>query len=333
MTILITGGAGFIGSNFLYYLAENDPDFRLICLDNLSYAGNYTTISPLVQQEKLLFIKADVCDRNAVFSAFEETKPELVVHFAAESHVDRSISDPSVFLRTNVLGTGVLLDACRTFGVVRFHLVSTDEVYGDLPLNRPELLFTESSPLRPRSPYAASKAAADLLALSYFHTYGVPVTISRCSNNYGRFQYPEKLIPRMIARALNEQTLPVYGTGENIRDWIHVSDHCAAIKKILLRGTPGEIYNVGANCPCSNLQLVRRICGILGIPRERIVFVEDRKGHDLRYGIDARKLETSLNWRPKVDFTDGLQETAEWYIANHAWWEPLYPEADKGSLC
>lgn len=332
MTLLITGGAGFIGSNFLYDCAENDPDLRLVCIDKLTYAGNKATIAPLTEQGKLHFVKADICDRSAVFNLFEETKPDAVVHFAAESHVDRSISDPSVFLQTNVLGTGVLLEACRTFGNVRFHLVSTDEVYGELPLNRPDLFFSEASPLCPRSPYAASKAAADLLALSCFHTYKTPITISRSSNNYGRFQYPEKLIPRIIARALNGHTLPVYGTGKNIRDWLHVSDHCAAIRKILTGGVPGEVYNVGANCAYSNLQLVKRLCALLDVPESRIVFIEDRKGHDLRYELNADKLRLSLDWQPRVDFENGLKATVEWYKENRSWWEPLTAQADKGSL-
>lgn len=330
MTLLVTGGAGFIGSNFLYRTAEREPETRLVCVDKLTYAANPATLAPLIEQGLVRFYRTDVCDRGAVFSVFEETRPDAVVHFAAESHVDRSIADPSVFLKTNVTGTGVLLDACRAFGVVRFHQISTDEVYGDLPLTGGDP-FTEASPLRPGSPYAASKAAADLLALSYARTYGLPVTVSRCSNNYGRFQNPEKLIPRMIARALAGKTLPVYGTGKNVRDWLHVTDHCDAVRLILRRGVPGEIYNVGGGFEIDNLSLVKRLCRLLDAPETLIGFVPDRRGHDLRYAVDAKKLR-SLGWEPETDFETGLKETVLWYLNNRDWWTPLQEQADQGSL-
>lgn len=313
MRMIVTGGAGFIGSAFCRRMLREHPGESVICLDALTYAASLEALSSLKKNPRFQFVEGDVRSRDTVYSLFEEVRPDAVVHFAAETHVDRSIGNPQVFLETNVLGAGVLLDACRDFGNVRFHQVSTDEVYGDLPLDRPDLLFTERSPLRPSSPYSASKAGADLLALSYFRTFGVPVTISRCSNNYGPCQHSEKLIPHMILRALEGNPLPVYGEGKNVRDWIHTEDHCAAVDLILRQGTPGEVYNVGASQERANLEIVRAILGLLGLEETRIEFVADRKGHDLRYAIDSSKLHQELGWTPQVDFQTGLQDTVQWY--------------------
>ena len=323
MTILVTGGAGFIGSNFLYYLLERRPGCRVVCLDKLTYAGNLSTLAGALERPELTFVRGDICDREAVYRLFEEIRPDAVVNFAAESHVDRSIDGPEVFLQTNILGTGVLLDACRTYGNVRFHQVSTDEVYGDLPLDRPELLFTEETPLHASSPYSASKAAADLLVLSYCRTYGLPATISRCSNNYGPYQFPEKLIPLMIANALAEKPLPVYGEGRNVRDWLYVEDHCRAIDLILEQGRPGEVYNVGGHNEMRNIDIVRLICQELGKPESLITYVPDRKGHDLRYAIDPAKIHRQLGWLPETKFADGIRRTIRWYRDNRQWWESL----------
>ena len=322
MKLLVTGGAGFIGSNFLYYMREHSPDTELCCMDKLTYAGNYATLQPLLAAG-LRFYRTDIADREGVFAVFEAERPDVVVNFAAESHVDRSIASPAVFLETNVMGTQVLLDACRQFGVQRFHQVSTDEVYGELPLDRPDLLFTEESPLRPSSPYSASKAAADLLTLSYHRTYGLPVSISRCSNNYGPYQFPEKLIPLMIANALQSKPLPVYGEGLNVRDWLHVADHCAAIALILERGRPGTVYNIGGQNEQRNIDLVRRILAILGGDEALITHVADRKGHDLRYAIDPTFIRRELGWQPETDFESGLAATVDWYLQNRSWWEDI----------
>ena len=319
MTVLVTGGAGFIGSNFIFDQLECHPEDRIVCLDKLTYAGHPETLAPVMERENFRFVRGDICDRGAVFQLFEEERPDAVVHFAAESHVDRSIELPSLFLQTNVMGTAVLLDACRSFGVGRFHQVSTDEVYGDLPLNRPELRFAEDAPLHPNSPYSSSKAAADLLAMSYRRTYGVPVSISRCSNNYGPYQFPEKLIPRMILRAEMGQPLPVYGTGENVRDWLHVQDHYRALDLILRKGQAGSLYHISGDCELRNLDLVRQICQILGRPESLICHVEDRKGHDLRYALDASKLYRELGWEPRIAFSAGLKETVGWYQNHHPW--------------
>lgn len=316
MTILITGGAGFIGSNFIYYQLDNHPEDRIVCLDKLTYAGRKETLEPAMQLERFRFVQGDICDRNVVFRLFEEEKPDLVVHFAAESHVDRSIEAPDLFLQTNVMGTAVLLDACRMFEICRFHQVSTDEVYGELPLDRPELLFTEDMPLHPSSPYSSSKAAGDLLALSYARTYGLPVSISRGANNYGPHQFPEKLIPRMILCALQNEPLPVYGDGLQMRDWVYVADHCRAIDLIVRQGRTGEIYNIGSGCEMRNLDVVRQICRELDRPESLIVHVEDRKGHDLRYGVDTAKIRSELGWEPEVSFADGLHQTVQWYLEN-----------------
>ena len=323
MTLLVTGGAGFIGSNFIFYWLKHHPEDRVVCLDKLTYAGNLATLVPVMDHPNFRFVRGDICDRAAVKRLFEEEQPQAVINFAAESHVDRSIQAPEVFLQTNVLGTQVLLDACCAHGGVRFHQVSTDEVYGDLPLDRPDLLFTEESPLRPSSPYSASKAGSDLLTLAYCRTYGLPVTVSRCSNNYGPYQFPEKLIPRMIVRALAGKTLPVYGRGENVRDWLHVDDHCAALDAILQRGVAGEVYNIGGRSERTNLEIVDLICRRLEVPPEQVVHVADRKGHDKRYAIDSGKLSSQLGWQPQVSFDQGMDETINWYLDHRYWWEPL----------
>ncbi|MCD7784469.1 MAG: dTDP-glucose 4,6-dehydratase [Oscillospiraceae bacterium] len=321
MTIIVTGGAGFIGSNFIFHMLGTHPDYHIICLDRLTYAGNLSTLAPVMDNPNFRFVKADICDRNAVYQLFEEEKPDIVVNFAAESHVDRSIEEPEIFLQTNIVGTSVLIDACRRYGITRFHQVSTDEVYGDLPLDRPDLFFTEESPIRPSSPYSSSKASADLLVLAYHRTYGLPVTISRCSNNYGPYQFPEKLIPFMIMNALNNKPLPVFGEGLNVRDWLYVEDHCRAIDLIIHKGRDGEIYNVGGHNEMRNIDVVRMICRELGKLEELITFVPDRKGHDLRYAIDATKIQRELGWAPEMRFEDGIKRTVRWYLENWGWWE------------
>lgn len=323
MTVLVTGGAGFIGANFIFYWLKARPGDRVVCVDKLTYAGNLSTLSAALERPEFRFVRADICDRETMDRLFGEEHPDAVVNFAAESHVDRSIEDPEVFLRTNVMGTAVLLDACRKYGTPRFHQVSTDEVYGDLPLDRPDLRFTEKTPLRASSPYSASKASADLLTLSYCRTYGLPATVSRCSNNYGPWQFPEKLIPLMIANALQDKPLPVYGTGKNVRDWLYVEDHCKAIGLILQKGNPGEVYNIGGNHEMENIALVRRICQELGKPESLIAYVTDRKGHDLRYAIDAGKLRRELGWRPETGFDEGIRQTVRWYLENRDWWEEI----------
>jgi len=323
MKIVVTGGAGFIGSNFIFYMIHADPSCRIVCLDKLTYAGRLSTLAPVMDDPRFRFVRADICDADAVTELLRKEKPDAVVNFAAESHVDRSIEDPGVFLRTNILGVQTLMDACLRCGVSRYHQVSTDEVYGDLPLDRPELLFTEENPLRAGSPYAASKASADLLVMAYCRTYGLQATVSRCSNNYGPYQFPEKLIPLMIVKALHDQPLPVYGQGFNVRDWIHVRDHCRAIDLILRSGQPGEVYNVGGRCERRNIDIVRRICGLLGKPDSLITYVADRKGHDLRYAIDSSKICNELSWKPEVDFNEGLEYTIEWYLNHRGWWEEL----------
>jgi len=323
MNVLVTGGAGFIGSNFIFCLLKKYPDYRVVCLDKLTYAGNLNTLEPVMGDKRFRFVKVDICDRDHIYRIFEEEKPDIVVNFAAESHVDRSIREPEVFLRTNVTGTSVLMDACRKYGMIRFHQVSTDEVYGDLPVDRPDLFFTEATPLHSNSPYSASKASADLLALAYHRTYGLPVTISRCSNNYGPYQFPEKLIPLMIANALSGKPLPVYGSGENIRDWLYVEDHCGAIDLIIHKGRPGEIYNVGGHNEMANIDIVKLICRELDKPESLITFVADRKGHDKRYAIDPAKIGSELGWLPTTDFRDGINKTIKWYLDNRKWWEEI----------
>jgi dTDP-glucose 4,6-dehydratase len=323
MTIIVTGGAGFIGSNFIFYQLKHNPDDRIVCLDKLTYAGNLSTLASVMNEPNFRFVRADICDREAVNQLFEEEKPDIIVNFAAESHVDRSIEDPGVFLRTNILGTQVLMDACRKYGIGRYHQVSTDEVYGDLPLDRPDLFFTEETPIHTSSPYSASKASADLLVLAYHRTFGLPVTISRCSNNYGPYHFPEKLIPLMIANCLNDKPLPVYGKGENIRDWLYVEDHCKAIDLIIRKGRVGEVYNIGGHNEMKNIDIVRLICKALDKPESLITYVTDRKGHDMRYAIDPTKIHNELGWLPETKFADGIQKTIRWYLDNRDWWEEI----------
>lgn len=323
MNILVTGGAGFIGSNFIFHLLRTYPSYRIICVDKLTYAGNLSTLTSVMTNPNFRFVKADICDRKAINQLFEEEKPDMIVNFAAESHVDRSINNPGIFLETNILGTDVLMDACLKYGIKRYHQVSTDEVYGDLPLDRPDLLFTETTPLHPSSSYSSSKAAADLLVLSYFRTYGLPVTISRCSNNYGPYQYPEKLIPLMIVNAFNNQQLPVYGNGQNVRDWLYVEDHCRAIDLVIHKGREGEVYNIGGHNEMANINIVKLICKELGKSEDLITYVADRKGHDLRYAIDPTKIYTELGWLPETKFANGIKKTIQWYLDNHQWREDI----------
>lgn len=323
MNILITGGAGFIGSNFIYYQLQNHPEDEFICLDALTYAGNLETLQPIMQYDNFKFVKGDIADRDFVYKLFETEKPDIVVNFAAESHVDRSILEPELFLKTNIIGTGVLMDACRKYGIKRYHQVSTDEVYGDLPLDRPDLFFTEETPLHTSSPYSASKASADLLVLAYHRTYGLPVTISRCSNNYGPYHFPEKLIPLMIINALHDKKLPVYGTGENVRDWLYVEDHCSAIDLIIRKGRVGEVYNIGGHNEKTNLEVVKTILKELGKGEDLITFVKDRPGHDRRYAIDPAKIHCELGWLPQTSFAEGIKKTIKWYLDNEDWWQRI----------
>ena len=323
MNILVTGGAGFIGSNFIFYMLDKYPDYRIVCLDLLTYAGNLETLKEVTDNPNFRFVKGDIVDRDFILELFEEEQFDIVVNFAAESHVDRSIEDPEIFLKTNIIGTQVLMDACRKYGIKRFHQVSTDEVYGDLPLDKLDLFFTEKTPIQTSSPYSASKAAADLLVLSYYRTFNLPITISRCSNNYGPFQFPEKLIPLMIIKALDEQKLPIYGKGENVRDWLHVDDHCSAIDLIIHKGTVGEVYNVGGHNERSNLEVVKTILSELGKPESLISYVTDRPGHDLRYAIDPFKIKRELGWQPKIEFNEGIKLTIKWYLENRQWWENI----------
>lgn len=323
MKLIITGGAGFIGSNFIYYQLKNHPEDEFICLDKLTYAGNLSSLKSAMEQLNFKFVKGDIVDRDFVYSLFEAEKPDIVVNFAAESHVDRSILEPELFLKTNVIGTGVLMDACRKYGIKRYHQVSTDEVYGDLPLDRPDLFFTETTPLHTSSPYSASKASADLLVLAYHRTYGLPVTISRCSNNYGPYHFPEKLIPLMIINALHDRALPVYGDGANVRDWLYVEDHCSAIDLIIREGREGEVYNVGGHNEKSNLDVVKIILKALGKSEDLVTFVKDRPGHDRRYAIDPTKIHNELGWLPQTKFEDGIDKTIEWYLANKDWWQEI----------
>ena len=318
--IVVTGGAGFIGSNFIFHMLEKYPDYRIICLDKLTYAGNLSTLEDVMDNPNFRFVKADICDREAVHKLFEEEHPDIVVNFAAESHVDRSIEDPGIFLETNIKGTAVLMDACRKYGIKRYHQVSTDEVYGDLPLDRPDLFFTEETPIHTSSPYSSSKAGADLLVMAYHRTYGLPVTISRCSNNYGPYQFPEKLIPLMITKALAEKPLPVYGQGVNVRDWLYVEDHCKAIDLIIHKGRVGEVYNVGGHNEMRNIDIVKLICKELGKPESLITYVIDRKGHDMRYAIDPTRIHNELGWLPETKFADGIKKTIKWYLENKKWW-------------
>ena len=321
--ILVTGGAGFIGSNFIFYMLKAHPDYRIVCLDKLTYAGNLSTLRSVMDLPNFRFVKLDICDRAGVEQLFEEEKPDMVVNFAAESHVDRSIEDPSIFLQTNIIGTSVLMDACRKYGIQRYHQVSTDEVYGDLPLDRPDLFFTEETPLHTSSPYSSSKAGADLLVMAYHRTYDLPVSISRCSNNYGPYHFPEKLIPLMIANCLNDKPLPVYGQGLNVRDWLYVEDHCKAIDLVIHRGRVGEVYNIGGHNEMRNIDIVRMICRELGKPESLITYVTDRKGHDMRYAIDPSKIHRELGWLPETSFSDGIKKTIRWYLDHRDWWEEI----------
>ncbi len=328
MTIIVTGGAGFIGSNFIFYMLKAHPDYRIVCLDCLTYAGNIATLKPIMGRKNFRFVKDDITDRAAVYRLFDEEHPDMVVNFAAESHVDRSIENPEIFLNTNIIGTAVLMDACRKYGIMRYHQVSTDEVYGDLPLDRPDLFFTEGTPLHTSSPYSSSKAAADLLVLAYHRTYELPVTISRCSNNYGPYHFPEKLIPLMITNALYDKPLPVYGKGENVRDWLYVEDHCKAIDLIIHNGRVGEVYNVGGHNEMHNIDIVKLILRELDKPESLITFVTDRKGHDLRYAIDPTKIHDELGWLPETKFEDGIKKTIHWYLNNRGWWEDILARQD-----
>lgn len=322
-TIIVTGGAGFIGANFVYLQLKEHPEDRIVCLDKLTYAGNLETLAEAMKNPQFRFVKADICDREAVDKLFAEEHPDIVVNFAAESHVDRSIEDPGIFLQTNIIGTQVLMDACRKYGIERYHQVSTDEVYGDLPLDRPDLFFTEQTPLHTSSPYSSSKAGADLLVNAYHRTYGLPTTISRCSNNYGPYQFPEKLIPLMIANALADKPLPVYGEGLNVRDWLYVEDHCKAIDLIIRKGRVGEVYNIGGHNEMRNIDIVKIICEALGKPESLITHVTDRKGHDMRYAIDPTFIHNELGWLPETMFKDGIQKTIQWYLDNKPWWENI----------
>lgn len=322
-TVLITGGAGFIGSNFVYHMLKEHPEDKIVCVDCLTYAGNMSTLAEAMKNERFVFYKTNICDRAGIYKIFETEHPDIVVNFAAESHVDRSIETPEIFLQTNILGTQVMMDACRKYGIGRYHQVSTDEVYGDLPLDRPDLFFTENTPIRTSSPYSASKASADLLVQAYHRTFGLPVTISRCSNNYGPYHFPEKLIPLTIANCLNDKPLPVYGEGLNVRDWLYVEDHCRAIDLIIHRGRVGEVYNVGGHNEMRNIDIVKLICDYLGKPYSLIKHVSDRKGHDMRYAIDPTKIHDELGWLPETKFADGIKKTIDWYLDNREWWETI----------
>lgn len=323
MKILVTGGAGFIGANFVYHMLAKHPAYKIVVYDLLTYAGNLETLEEALKNPNFKFIRGDIADRQAVNGMFEEEKFDIVVNFAAESHVDRSIENPGIFVVTNVLGTQVLLDAARKFGVGRFHQVSTDEVYGDLPLERTDLFFTEETPIHTSSPYSASKAGSDLLALAYFRTFKTPVTVSRCSNNYGPYHFPEKLIPLIISRALADQSLPVYGKGENVRDWLYVEDHCSAIDLVIHKGRVGEVYNIGGHNEKTNIDVVRTILKVLGKPESLITYVTDRAGHDLRYAIDPTKIHNELGWLPQTPFDEGIKRTIAWYLEHENWWKNI----------
>ena len=323
MTILVTGGAGFIGSNFVYYELQKHPEDRVVCLDALTYAGNLESLEDAMKNPQFRFVRGDITDRAAVEKLFEEEHPDIVVNFAAESHVDRSVEDPGLFLRTNIMGTQTMMDASRKYRVKRYHQVSTDEVYGDLPLDRPDLFFTEETHIHTSSPYSASKAGADLLVLAYARTFGLPVSITRCSNNYGPYHFPEKLIPLMITRALADESLPVYGNGLNVRDWLYVEDHCAAIDLVMRKGREGEVYNVGGHNERTNLEVVKTVLKELGKPESLITYVKDRPGHDRRYAIDPTKIHNELGWLPATTFDDGIRRTVRWYLDHQDWWKHI----------
>lgn len=319
MKYLVTGGAGFIGSNYMHYVVNKYPEDYFVCLDALTYAGNYNNIKDLEGKENYKFVLGDIRDEQFINDLFDKENFDVVINFAAESHVDNSIKNPGIFVDTNIQGTRVLLDAARLHGNIRYHQVSTDEVYGDLPLDRPDLLFTENTPLHTSSPYSSSKAGADLLVMAYHRTYGLPVTISRCSNNYGPYQFPEKLIPKTISRALNNEKIPVYGKGENVRDWIHVIDHNIGVDLIVRNGKIGEVYNLGGHSERRNIDIVKLILKQMNKPEDLIEFVEDRKGHDLRYAIDSTKVENELGWNRTYTFEKGIKETIDWYLNNEDW--------------
>lgn len=319
MKILVTGGAGFIGCNFVYYMLAKYPDYEIVCLDSLTYAGNLKSLKEALENPKFKFVKGSISDKEFVDKLFDEERFDTVINFAAESHVDRSIENPFIFLETNIMGTACLLEAGKKYGVKRYHQVSTDEVYGDLPLDRPDLFFTEETPIHTSSPYSSSKASADLLTLAFYRTYGLPVTVSRCSNNYGPYQFPEKLIPLMIVRALEDESLPVYGEGLNVRDWLYVEDHCKAIDLIVHNGRVGEVYNVGGHNEKQNIEVVKTVLDHLKKPESLITYVKDRAGHDLRYAIDPTKITNELGWTPETKFADGMKKTVEWYLQNNAW--------------
>lgn len=319
MKILVTGAAGFIGGNFSLYLVKKYSDYQIIGLDALTYSGNLQTLESIIEKDNFKFVKGDITDRAFILDLFEKESFDVVVNFAAESHVDRSIENPEIFLKTNILGTQVLMDASLKFNVKRYHQVSTDEVYGDLPLDRPDLFFTEETPIHTSSPYSASKASADLLVQAYHRTFGLPISISRCSNNYGPYHFPEKLIPLMIKKALANESLPVYGTGENVRDWLHVYDHCVAIDLIIHKGKTGEVYNIGGHNERTNIEVVKTILRELNKPENLIKYVKDRKGHDMRYAIDPTKIEQELGWKPKYNFDTGILQTIKWNLDNQTW--------------
>ncbi|KAI3349193.1 dTDP-glucose 4,6-dehydratase [Clostridium botulinum] len=323
MKIVVTGGAGFIGGNFVHYMLKKYNEYKIICVDALTYAGNMETLESVKDNKNFSFYKIDIADREAVYDMFEKEHPDMIVNFAAESHVDRSIENPEIFLKTNIMGTAVLMDACIKYGIKRYHQVSTDEVYGDLPIDRPELFFTEETPIHTSSPYSSSKASADLLVGAYNRTYGLPTTISRCSNNYGPYHFPEKLIPLMIVNTLNDKELPVYGTGENVRDWLYVEDHCRAIDLIIHKGTVGEVYNIGGHNERTNVEVVKTILHELEKSEDLIKFVGDRKGHDMRYAIDPKKIHSELGWIPTTNFEEGIKKTIKWYLENRNWWENI----------
>ncbi|MEA4986608.1 MAG: dTDP-glucose 4,6-dehydratase [Anaerovorax sp.] len=323
MKRLVTGGAGFIGGNFIHYIMDKYKEDQIVCVDSLTYAGNLSTLKDKINKPNFKFFKIDITDREQIFRLFESELPEVVINFAAESHVDRSIDNPGIFLSTNIVGTQVLLDASKKYSIKRFHQVSTDEVYGDLPLDRVDLFFTEGTPIQTSNPYSASKASADLLVLAYYKTYGLPVTISRCSNNYGPYHFPEKLIPLTIVNCIENKPLPVYGKGENVRDWIYVYDHCSAIDSILMTGKAGEVYNVGSHNEKTNLEVIKTIIKKLGKSEDLITYIMDRKGHDLRYAIDPSKIYNELGWQPTINFEEGIEITIRWYLENRKWWQEI----------
>jgi len=319
--ILVTGGAGFIGSNFIHYIVQKYPEVKIINFDILTYAGNLENLKSLEENSNYKFIQGDICDENLVNQVILDNSIDLIVHFAAESHVDRSIENSQDFVRTNVEGTRVLLDAALKNGKIRFHHISTDEVFGHLSLD--DKPFNETTAYDPRSPYSASKAGSDHLVRAYFHTHKLPITISNCSNNYGPYQFPEKLIPLFVTNLIEGKKIPVYGTGENIRDWIHVDDHNRGVEMILENGKIGETYCLGGNDEKTNLEITKEILGIMNKTENEIEYVEDRKGHDLRYAIDFSKAKTELNWEPEIKFEDGLKAAVEWYKNNEDWWKRI----------